>query len=219
MSENQTKKILSYAAAGGAAVVLTPAANADLVFNGGNLAPGTVVFDTTTGLDLDGDGAMDFDITHLLNGGYYGFGYAAGLIYALGNNQVYGSNPSYYYINRLGASFSVSANIGGGSNQWQSYGFLNDGSGFANSDFLAGTTGHFGVEFGIGEDTHYGFVEIYISDEVHPDNPLQTSNAITVLGYAYQSDAGKAAHIPGPGALGLLALGASGMAGRRRKRA
>ena len=73
--------------------------------------------------------------------------------------------------------------------------------------------GFIGVEFNIGADTHYGWVRV----ENRVGAPGQM---YTLVDYAYEDtpntpiDAGA---IPEPGSLGLLALGAVGLLGWRRR--
>ena len=211
------KKILAYVASGSALVGMTQSVEADLVFNSGNLAPGSVVNDTTLDLDLDNDGTLDVQFLHDADGGFSGTQYAVASVTGLGANMIGGAG-----IYAIAGASSTSASAGG---SFINTGYLWDGAGFVGSQFTAGTTNFLAVQFDIAGSTHFGFVEVAISDDPNPNaGGLATSNVITIVNYAYEDVAGAAAHfeqpaaIPELGSLGLLALGASGIALMRRRK-
>lgn len=209
-------KTLAYLAAGGTAAGFASTAQADLIFNSGNLAAGTEVNDSVAGLDLDGDGTVDINIGHDADGGYSGISYAVATASAVAGNGAVGS----FYASAGASSNSASAGLSFASGPL----YLWDGSGFIGSQFVAGTTNFLGVQFDVGGATHFGFVELFVSDDANP-NGAATSNVVTIVNYAFQDQAGDAAHfeqppaVPEPGSLGLFALGAAGLAMFRRRKA
>ena len=76
-------------------------------------------------------------------------------------------------------------------------------------NFLGQSGKYLGVSFLIEGETHYGWVQIDVNDD---------ATQATINGYAYQDIAGTGAHTPEPGSLALLALGAAGIAARRRRK-
>lgn len=86
--------------------------------------------------------------------------------------------------------------------------------GFTN---LAGTEarGFLGVRFLIGGQMKYGWIDV----GVRPATTAAGSGGIFFYGAAYESSGGPiaAGAIPEPGTLAMLALGAAGILGRRRK--
>ena len=95
-----------------------------------------------------------------------------------------------------------------GSTSWGPY--KSSGS---YGNFLGQSGKYLGVEFQIAGQTHYGWVQIDVNDE---------ANEATINGYAYEDVAGAAIHagtVPEPGSLAMLAIGAAGIAARRRRKA
>ena len=80
-------------------------------------------------------------------------------------------------------------------------------------NFIGQSGKYLGVRFKIGDDIHFGWVQV----DVNAD-----ANQATINGYGYQDVPGATAHagtVPEPGSLALLAIGAAGIAARRRKKA
>ncbi|MHC4069976.1 MAG: PEP-CTERM sorting domain-containing protein [Planctomycetota bacterium] len=72
------------------------------------------------------------------------------------------------------------------------------------------TTGWFvGLKFDITGNTHYGWAQVDVG---------AGGSYVSLNAFGYNDAAGAASHIPEPSSLGLLALGAAGLARRRRKK-
>ena len=84
--------------------------------------------------------------------------------------------------------------------------------GYPSSQFLQPGTGYLGFRFDVGNGTQYGYAEVIMDG-----NPLNTA---TLVKYAWADpgEAIRAGQIPEPNALGILALGAVGIASWRRSR-
>lgn len=93
---------------------------------------------------------------------------------------------------------------------------LNDGAG--NGEFTAAAgEKYIGVEFGFGmsDGPYLGWIGFRADDDSSLENL-----AGTVTGFAYESDLGQpiaAGAVPEPSSLGLLAMGATGLAAYRRR--
>ena len=84
-----------------------------------------------------------------------------------------------------------------------------------NAQFNNVTDAFVGLSFPAGGNTYYGWVRVDV------DN---AAGSFVVKDWAYESNAGQgivtgAGIVPEPGALGLLAAGATGLAAMRRRRA
>lgn len=85
---------------------------------------------------------------------------------------------------------------------WGNYGIMDNN--------FNGTTGKsVGLRFEIGSEIHYGWAQVDIGTG---------GSDVTLTMFGYNDTAGEASHIPEPSSLGLLALGAAGLARRRRKK-
>jgi hypothetical protein len=85
----------------------------------------------------------------------------------------------------------------------------------------AGQRGHLGVSFDISGNTHFGWIDIEATADLH---------SLTIHGFAFEDDPGvgigaghaqisrPAKDVPEPGTLSLLAMGAAGLYAMRRRR-
>ncbi len=114
-----------------------------------------------------------------------------------------GSGPRYALAlnpsSSVGPADSFAANT-----SWPSYGNS------AIMSYFNGNTGRaVGLKFDIGANTHYGWAQVDVG---------AVGSDVTLAMFGYNDTAGEASHIPEPSSLGLLALGAAGLAKRRRKK-
>lgn len=156
------------------------------------------LLDTPT-FDLNDDGTGDFSIYNYL--GY--FGVPVNGLGSLNRVDTADLRPysGLYLATLIGAGEVIDGSTVG------SFGFVPTGY----LDDFYDTRGFVGVRFDIpGGSPHFGYLDISIDT---------TAQTVTVHGGAYESEANTpiTTPVPEPTGLGLLAIGAAGIAGWRRK--
>lgn len=198
-------RLMTYSvAAGASALGLTAAADADVIYSGPqDIAIGQF---SSQNLNLDGDAYNDI----LLKNYVFGGGNYQGLYVNFFPGKVVGffSGLAYASALSLGDPINAATTSGGPFQASMAYGGNNPNAEFNNVD------GAFiGLEFPIGGVSHFGWIRVSI------DNAAGT---FVINDWAYESTPGAGltagAGIPEPGALGLLAAGALGLAGYRGRR-
>ena len=196
------KQLTAYSVAAGAALALTNPADASIIYSGAQ----NITIDSTTpsySIDLDG-GGDDFYISanFLPSSAYF---YATGLAGAKVRLQTAFSTTAKNF-------YKGESIVPGTANMWHSYGFLHgtySGPGFGPFN---DTQGYIGIQFGASQ--YLGWIK-YEGDSNSPSG--------TILGWAYEDNPAtpiKAGAVPLPGTfgLGLLSLGAAGVARLRQRK-
>ena len=191
------KQLTAYSVAAGAVLALASTADAaPLIYSGKmNVAlndPGNPYF-----IDLDGDGNDDFKLSPFVT--YFGpFSFVT--ISGLSGAQV-GLQPNNYFVQKFNESYHI---VPGNPANWSSYGWLNGffyGGGVFNGDH-----GFIGIKFDIGANEHLGWIEY--------EGDLGQASG-TIVSWAYEQNP---VPLPGTFSLGLLALGAAGVARLRQRK-
>lgn len=225
MKKSLARKFGVYSAIGlaGGMTFGTTSAEADIIFTPFNETINQGSGDDIE-IDFDGDGLNEFIFDFRVVGpnGYGSNSYLAALGGVEANDLFVNTDPSPfdgqpYGPNNLAAGSLISGGLS----------FQNDGAlqlAYSNyqtmSNFGAFNTvtpdGYVGVQFDFNGTNVFGWIGVSIDGGVSDGNA-----AITVNGFAFESSGGPieagAGIVPEPSAVGLLALGAAGLAARRRK--
>ena len=198
-------------------VVLSTAANADIVYSGD-------IFEGVS--DANGGGSLTVEIAGLnyefgiLVGGPLDYSYVtttsegAGLFVPLTETDEARNFSAGDNIGTLTSVLNMYPLGGGGENinlVMHDY----SGTGDLPGEFSAIGTGYVGFGFGSGINFNYGWME-FTSFEEEFEGGLQSY--LNITGWAYNDEVNGSitvGQIPAPGVLGLLAIG--GLAGRRRR--
>ena len=204
-------KLAGYCAAAGATLFMASAANAGVVFT--NVADDVISTGNTYSIDFDGGGTDD--ITFPSSGWSSKFAQVT-------SGSVLGSSSGNDNALALSKGYVISSgrtNWMTGADFWSSGYYYNSTYGttsyYSYGNWAGASNKYLGVQFNIGANTHYGWVELSA-------NAAKTQ--FTVHGYAYETTpdgAIAAGAVPEPGSLALFALGAAGLAAwriRRKKR-
>lgn len=197
-------RMLAYSlAAGASAIAAGTTADAAIVYSGiQNIAIGQF---GSQNLNLDGDAYSDI----LLKNYVFGGGNYQGAYVNFFPGKVVGFFSGFGYASALSAGSLIdSAAVAGGPFQAS----LAYGANNPNAQFNNATDAYIGLAFPINAATHYGWIRVDI------DNAAGT---FVIKDWAYDDVAGQgieAGAVPEPGALSLLAVGASGVLAMRRRR-
>lgn len=161
-------------------------------------------------LDMDGDSVTDFTFAAGIT--------AVGLFREADNQYLIVPSPPPNiggFVAPVSAGFEIGSNSGGGEVDW----FGNDDFGMLGVWVSTGTGGYFpgqrayvGVEFGIAGLTHYGWIDIYVS-ELGP--------GALIYRWGYESTPGMsilAGAVPEPSTLLLVAAGSLALLYSRAKK-
>ena len=191
---NFARKLAAYSAAAGGMTALADSAVAGAI----RYSPpgGPLLFETHGDhtlpefpIDLDGDGVIDFELRS-----YLSFALTGG--------------PMNLPLHEVSTSL-LAAVVPAGETIGPDPRFTHE---YAHLGNFVGTRGFVGLRFDIpGGSPHYGFLDVAID---------ASGNQLTLFGGAYESlaDTPIVAGVPEPGSLGLLALGAAGLAAWRLRR-
>lgn len=207
-------KLAAYAATGAAAAACgVNSAEADIT----HVVVNTLVQDTTLndggiGLQLMlGDlASASVGLAHFYGTAYGRVAAAAGNFFGTQGASVAGFNAgAFNYASNVASGAPISALPFLGPNVFMTMAF---NSGYTNSQFLNPGYGFIGLRF---NGNQYGWVRVNMAGA--PDN------SFIVVDYAWADagesiNAGQITAVPEPGSLGMLALGAIGLAGWRRSR-
>lgn len=195
----------AYLLAAGAAAVAATTSQAEIIYSGSQNI-GISQF-SSLNLNLDGDAYGDVLLkNYVFSGGNY---MGATVNFFPGKLVSFFSASNYAYASSLAAGFLIdSASVGPSF-----FGSMAFGASNPNAQFNNAQNAFLGLSFATGGGTRYGWVRLSI------DNSAGT---FTVHDWAYEnSGAGiHAGAVPAPGALGLLAAGATGLGilrGRKRQ--
>ena len=117
-------------------------------------------------IDFNGDAVNDVQIRITSSPGYDLAQVAAG-----SNGVIAASNGGFFYASNLSYGAAID-----GAAAFNSFGDLCASGGFAGSQFC-GAAGYVGIQFAVGTDTHYGWVQLDVA----------SSGALTVMDYAYEA--------------------------------
>jgi len=205
------KQLTAYSVAAGAALALVNPTDASIVHNTGFTGSLSVSPGNPVAIDINGAGGNDFNFTALTS--TLGPFTDRGVLYAIGVNagaKVRVPAGMFYAIN-----FSTGEPIvPGTSGLWQTHPVLQSIWNGAGAGPFNGLQGYIGIIFSISGNQHLGWIQ-YQGDLDSPTG--------TILGWAYESNPSTpinagAVPLPGTFGLGLLALGAAGVARLRHRK-
>lgn len=208
------KQLAAYSITAGAALALANPANASIIYSGAQ------------NIDIDSSNpAQSIDIDGGGTGADFTFNFGVGLLYSVPFPfiKLNGANASaeviapltignYAFVAPIPPSFLISS-LAAYPNIWKSSGILNQTYLGTPFGYFAGVQDYIGIQFDISGSQHFGWIE-YQGD---------STVSGTILGWAYEDNPGQAigpgaVPLPGTFGLGLLALGAAGVARFRQRK-
>ena len=228
MKKTTAKKFGVYSAIGvaGGMTFAATSAEADIIFAD---IQETATQDNPVSLDIDSDGMEDFlSDLRVVGPNVYGTDENWAALEAFGPNQFAftiaapgSNNIQYGPINiREGGTISNRSFVGGAGPLQLAYTSYNPGNVFG-AFAPPQNSGYVGIEFLTGDgETVFGWIGVSVNGDVTNDNFADAEIEINGAAYATNGKtivAGQRDAIPEPSSVGLLALGAAGIATRRRK--
>jgi len=208
MSRDSSPMRLAYSLAAGAAAASAVAANGDIIYSGLQ----NLNINQFNSLTLNMDGAWESDVL-LKNYVFSGGNYMGATVSFFPGKLVSFNVGGVAYVSALSEGFLInSASVGPSYFGSMAYGGANP-----NAQFNTASNKFLGLSFATGVYTsgavlNYGWIRVSVD---------QAAGTFTVHDWAYEDSGGgiQAGAVPAPGALGLLAVGASGLGllrGRKR---
>ena len=203
MSSDSSSMRVAYSLAAGAAAATALSAGADVIYSG--LQDLSIGQFSSLNLNVDGDAYGDVLLKNYVFGGG---NYMGATVNFAPGKLVSFNNGGLAYASALSAGFLVnSASIGPSFFGSMAYGGVNP-----NAQFNTASNKYLGFSFASGASLFYGWARVSVN---------QASGSFVVHDWAYENSGGgiQTGAVPAPGALGLLAVGASGLGllrGRKR---
>lgn len=202
--ENSKKRLLAYCSTA-AAMASAGLANADIVYSG--LQDITINQGNSLQLDLNSDSFLDIKLKNYVFGGGNYMG--ATVNFFPGQLVGFRAGPNNFaYVSNLAVGAPISPTTVGPTY----FGSMAYGSVNPNAQFNLASPGLIGLSFPAGPDTLFGWIRVSTD---------QSGGSFKVVDWAYESTsltAIPAGVVPEPASLGLLAVGAAGLAAYRGKR-
>jgi len=195
---------LAYSLAAGAAAAAALSAGADVIYSG--LQNLSINQFNALNLNVDSDAYADVLLkNYVFSGGNY---MGASVNFFPGKLVSFNAGNSLPYVSALSAGFSINQFSVGSS----FYGSMAYGGANPNAQFNNASNKYLGFSFVSGSNLFYGWARVSVN---------QAGGSFIVHDWAYENSGGgiAAGAVPAPGALGLLAVGASGLGllrGRKR---
>jgi hypothetical protein len=195
----------AYSLAAGAAAAAALSASGAIVYSG--VQDIAIAQFSSLNLNIDGDAYGDLLLKNYVFGGgnYQG----ATVNFSPGKLMSFNAN-GFAYASALNAGVTVSSSSVGPS----FFGSMAYGGANPNAQFNNASNKYLGLSFASGANTYYGWVRVSLSN---------ATGSFMVHDWAYENsgDSIQTGAVPAPGALGILAAGASGLGllrGRKRSK-
>jgi hypothetical protein len=200
-----TRSFVRSVAPAAGALAAASGAHADIVYF--DFQDLIVASGSSLSIDIDQDGFNDLRLKNYNFGG--GAYQGADVTFFPGRLTSFLAGPSNLaYVSNLAFGAPINASNTGVS----FFGSMAYGASNPNAQFNNATDAYIGLSFPTGPNLFYAWVRVDVNN---------AARTLTIKDWAYQSVSNvgiTAGAIPSPGALGLLALGAVGVAGYRQRR-